>query len=150
MARLRRRRPWAAALRSGALAAAALCAAALPLSRPIRTDADVPTAGNKFLRRTATRDGFAPKRRAVCNALLARAPACADARTRCAATPRSADDEEPDALHAECGDDVTLRWAAEVASSVYAAPLVTDLFADGAKQVVVPTFVHYLEVLQAR
>jgi hypothetical protein len=45
---------------------------------------------------------------------------------------------------------VTLRWASEVSSSVYSAPLITDLFADGTKEVVVPTFVHYLESLEVR
>lgn len=37
-----------------------------------------------------------------------------------------------------------------MASSVYSAPLLTDLFADGTTEVVVPTFVHYLEALEAR
>ncbi len=60
MARARRRAWWAAL--GGA--ACALRAAALPLSRPITRDSDVPSAGNKFLRRAATRDGGAPGRRA--------------------------------------------------------------------------------------
>ena len=38
----------------------------------------------------------------------------------------------------------------ETASSIYATPLIADLFADGKKEVIVPTFVHYLEVLEAR
>ncbi len=33
----------------------------------------------------------------------------------------------------------------EVTSSVYATPLITDLYSDGAKDVVVPSFVHHLE-----
>jgi hypothetical protein len=37
-----------------------------------------------------------------------------------------------------------------VSSSVYSAPLITDLFSDGTKEVVVPTFVHYLESLEVR
>ena len=40
-----------------------------------------------------------------------------------------------------------LRWMTEVSSSVYATPLIHDLYSDGNKDVIVPTFVHYLEVL---
>ena len=43
-----------------------------------------------------------------------------------------------------------MRWAAEVSSSVYSTPLIADVFSDGTKEVVVPTFVHYLELLEAR
>jgi hypothetical protein len=67
--RSRRRVPW---LRGGVLAACALGAAALPLSKPITRDADVVKPGNKFLRRTATRDNRAPGRHA-CTRELARA-----------------------------------------------------------------------------
>jgi hypothetical protein len=35
-----------------------------------------------------------------------------------------------------------------VSSSVYATPLITDLYSDGRRDVVVPGFVHYMEVLQ--
>lgn len=45
-----------------------------------------------------------------------------------------------------CPLNVELSWMAEVSSSVYATPLITDLYSDGAKEVVVPSFVHYLEV----
>ena len=34
----------------------------------------------------------------------------------------------------------------QVSSSVYATPLITDLYSDGRKDIVVPSFVHYLEV----
>jgi hypothetical protein len=34
----------------------------------------------------------------------------------------------------------------EVSSSVYATPLITDLYSDGHKDIIVPSFVHYLEV----
>ena len=34
----------------------------------------------------------------------------------------------------------------EVTSSVYATPLITDLYSDGQKDIVVPSFVHHLEV----
>jgi hypothetical protein len=33
-----------------------------------------------------------------------------------------------------------------VSSSVYASPVITDLYADGRKDIIVPSFVHYLEV----
>ena len=36
----------------------------------------------------------------------------------------------------------------QASSSVYATPLITDLFSDGRKDIVVPSFVHYLEVLE--
>ena len=51
-------------LRGTALAACVLCAAALPLSKPITKDGDVASAkSNKFLQRSATRDNRAPGRR---------------------------------------------------------------------------------------
>ena len=60
------------------------------------------------------------------------------------------EDEEPDLLRGSCPAGVSLRWAAEVSSSVYSAPLIADVYGEGTKQVVVPTFVHYLESLEAR
>jgi hypothetical protein len=47
-----------------------------------------------------------------------------------------------------CPLDVELKWMTEVSSSVYATPLITDLYSDGKKDIVVPAFVHYLEVLE--
>jgi len=55
--------------------------------------------------------------------------------------------EEADVL--ECPLNVALSWMTEVSASVYATPLITDLYSDGAKEIVVPSFVHYLEVLEA-
>ena len=56
-------------------------------------------------------------------------------------------DEEP--LPSEtCPVDLELAWMTEVSASVYATPLVTDLYSDGHKDVVVPAFVNYLEVLE--
>lgn len=46
----------------------------------------------------------------------------------------------------ECPLNVALSWMTEVSASVYATPLITDLYSDGAKEIVVPSFVHYLEV----
>lgn len=37
---------------------------------------------------------------------------------------------------------------AEATSSIYATPLITDLYADGYKDIIVPSFVHFLEVFQ--
>ena len=113
-----------------ACAAAAVLAStgvgALPLSQSIARDADhaAATVGNKYLRREATRDS--------------RAPGAAEAE----------DEDAP--RRSSCSAGVSLRWSAEVASSVYATPLLADLFGDGTKQVVVPTFVQYLESLEAR
>eukprot|EP00891_Asterochloris_glomerata_P005963 jgi/Astpho2/5963/e_gw1.00080.8.1_t len=36
----------------------------------------------------------------------------------------------------------------EVSSSIYATPLITDLYSDGHKDIIVPSFVHYLDVLE--
>jgi hypothetical protein len=49
-----------------------------------------------------------------------------------------------------CPLDVELRWMTQVTSSVYATPVITDLYSDGRKDIVVPGFVHYMEVLQVR
>jgi FG-GAP-like repeat len=43
---------------------------------------------------------------------------------------------------------VQLKWMAETTSSVYATPIITDLYADGFKDIIVPSFVHNLEVFQ--
>ena len=47
-----------------------------------------------------------------------------------------------------CPLDVELKWMTEISSSVYATPLITDLYADGRKDIIVPGFVHYTEVLE--
>lgn len=49
-----------------------------------------------------------------------------------------------------CGTDITLKWMTEVSSSVYATPIIHDLFSDGHKDIIVPSFVHYLEVRFAK
>lgn len=56
---------------------------------------------------------------------------------------RRTDEVEPEGA---CPQNLELRWMSEVASSVYATPLITDLFSDGHKDIVVPSFVHHLEV----
>ena len=56
---------------------------------------------------------------------------------------------EPDEQQAgDCPQNVQLKWMAETTSSVYATPLITDLHADGFKDIIVPSFVHNLEVFQ--
>ncbi|GIL56325.1 hypothetical protein Vafri_11699 [Volvox africanus] len=53
----------------------------------------------------------------------------------------------PGATH--CGRHrLDLAWMSEATSSVYATPLITDLHADGRRDIVVPSFVHYLEVME--
>ena len=57
------------------------------------------------------------------------------------------DDDESASPKDECPANLRLRWMAEVSSSVYATPVIVDLSDDGRKQIVVPSFVHLLEVL---
>ena len=45
-----------------------------------------------------------------------------------------------------CDADLVLKWTTEVSSAIYATPLITDLYSDGARDIVVPSFVHYMEV----
>ncbi|OIT01074.1 PREDICTED: protein DEFECTIVE IN EXINE FORMATION 1-like [Nicotiana attenuata] len=56
--------------------------------------------------------------------------------------------DEDELLNTQCPQDLELRWQTEVSSSVYASPLIADINSDGKLEVVVPSFVHYLEVLE--
>ncbi|KAK4359295.1 hypothetical protein RND71_021524 [Anisodus tanguticus] len=56
--------------------------------------------------------------------------------------------DEDELLNTQCPQHLELRWQAEVSSSVYASPLIADINSDGKLEVVVPSFVHYLEVLE--
>ena len=49
-------------------------------------------------------------------------------------------------LEEVCPQNIALKWHAEASAAVYATPLITDLFSDGRKDVVVPSFLHNLEV----
>ena len=69
---------------------------------------------------------------------------CADPGASCLC--RSADDDEAVPWQGQCDVDIALTWMTEVSSSVYATPIITDLFSDGHKDIIVPSFVHYLEV----
>ena len=66
------------------------------------------------------------------------------------------DDDDPllhhlfalDADAGSCGAPLSHLWTADAgASSIAATPLITDLFSDGSKEIVVPAFVHELEAL---
>ncbi|KAJ6808984.1 protein DEFECTIVE IN EXINE FORMATION 1 [Iris pallida] len=56
--------------------------------------------------------------------------------------------DEDSLLNTKCPRHVELRWQTEVSSSIYATPLIADINGDGKLEVVVPSFVHYLEVLE--
>ena len=56
---------------------------------------------------------------------------------------RIAEEEIP---YDQCPQNIELKWMTEVSSSIYATPLITDLYSDGRKDIIVPSFVHYLEV----
>ncbi|KAH9611995.1 hypothetical protein KSS87_021336 [Heliosperma pusillum] len=56
--------------------------------------------------------------------------------------------DENDLLNSQCPQNLELRWQTEVSSSIYASPLIADINSDGKLEVVVPSFVHYLEVLE--
>ncbi|XP_010312300.1 protein DEFECTIVE IN EXINE FORMATION 1-like isoform X2 [Solanum lycopersicum] len=56
--------------------------------------------------------------------------------------------DEDELFNTQCPQHLELRWQTEVSSSVYASPLIADINSDGKLEVVVPSFVHYLEVLE--
>uniref|UniRef100_A0A803NAR2 Uncharacterized protein n=1 Tax=Chenopodium quinoa TaxID=63459 RepID=A0A803NAR2_CHEQI len=56
--------------------------------------------------------------------------------------------DEDELLNTQCPRNLELRWQAEVSSSIYATPLIADINSDGKLDIVVPSFVHYLEVLE--
>ncbi|ONK68556.1 uncharacterized protein A4U43_C05F13220 [Asparagus officinalis] len=56
--------------------------------------------------------------------------------------------DEDSLLNSKCPRHLEMRWQSEVSSSIYATPLVADINSDGKLEVVVPSFVHYLEVLE--
>ncbi|KAL8121507.1 hypothetical protein AgCh_018293 [Apium graveolens] len=56
--------------------------------------------------------------------------------------------DEDELLNKQCPQNLELRWQTEVSSSIYATPLIADINSDGKLEVVVPSFVHYLEVLE--
>ena len=64
------------------------------------------------------------------------------------ALPDAHDDEEATRPRDHCPANLRLRWMTEVSSSVYSTPVVADLFDDGHREILVPSFVHHLEVLE--
>ncbi|KAE9611022.1 hypothetical protein Lal_00015807 [Lupinus albus] len=56
--------------------------------------------------------------------------------------------DEDALVNSKCPKNLELRWQTEVSSSIYASPLVADINSDGKLEIVVPSFVHYLEVLE--
>ncbi|KAJ4834760.1 Protein DEFTIVE IN EXINE FORMATION 1 [Turnera subulata] len=58
------------------------------------------------------------------------------------------DIDEDKLLNTKCPRNLELRWQTEVSSSIYATPLIADINSDGKLDIVVPSFVHYLEVLE--
>ncbi|GAB2272986.1 Protein DEFTIVE IN EXINE FORMATION 1 [Dionaea muscipula] len=56
--------------------------------------------------------------------------------------------DEDGLLNTQCPQNLELRWQTEVSSSIYATPLIADINSDGKLDIVVPSFVHYLEVLE--
>lgn len=71
-------------------------------------------------------------------------PSCSAPRSPCALVPSSElQDEE---IEDTCPQNIAVKWHAEASSAIYATPLITDLFSDGTKNIVVPAFLHNLEV----
>ncbi|XP_039042295.1 protein DEFECTIVE IN EXINE FORMATION 1-like [Hibiscus syriacus] len=56
--------------------------------------------------------------------------------------------DEDALLNTQCPKNLELRWQSEVSSSIYATPLIVDINSDGKLDIVVPSFLHYLEVLE--
>lgn len=56
--------------------------------------------------------------------------------------------DESALLNTQCPKNLELRWQTEVSSSIYAPPLIADINSDGKLDIVVSSFVHYLEVLE--
>ena len=46
-----------------------------------------------------------------------------------------------------CDHNIHVLWSSQVGSSVFATPTIADLHSDGRKEIVVPTYTHYVEVL---
>ena len=49
-----------------------------------------------------------------------------------------------------CGQDLAVRWHTEVSSSIYATPVITDLYNDGRKDIIIPGFRRRLHILEGR
>ena len=124
----------------------ALCltGAAGQLSDPVSGDHQAKISSNKFLRREATQDHSAKSRYQSKSRQRFTTALQGDEQVdvRCACS-----DEEPG--DSSCPQNVQLRWTTEVSSSIYATPLITDLYSDAHKDIIVPSFVHQVEVTAA-
>eukprot|EP00897_Mesotaenium_endlicherianum_P009798 jgi/Mesen1/8847/ME000053S08251 len=89
------------------------------LSKPITRDEHIHDQRNKFLNREAHED-----------------------------TQATPEIDEESLANTQCPIDLELRWQAEVSSSIYSTPVIADINMDGKQEIVVPSFVHYLEVLE--
>lgn len=49
-----------------------------------------------------------------------------------------------------CPQDLAIRWHTEIGSSIHATPLITDLYSDGRKDIIVPGFHRRLHLLDGR
>lgn len=61
--------------------------------------------------------------------------------------PRKHRDETENSV---CGQDLAVRWHSEVSSSIYATPIITDLYNDGRKDIIIPGFRRRLHILEGR
>lgn len=122
----------------------------------IAKDSDVDASSNKFLQRQANRDQPRINAQPGCAACSA-ASKCSLPHHRSIGQPvtvplgcvcREIMDEVVDPR--TCPQNIALKWHTEIGSSVYATPLITDLFSDGRKDIIVPGFVHNLEVRRCR
>eukprot|EP00887_Chlorella_sp_A99_P003269 scaffold9.g3269.t1 len=52
---------------------------------------------------------------------------------------------QDEVLQDVCPLNIALKWHTEMSSSIYATPLITDLYSDGRKDIVVPAFSHRIE-----
>ena len=112
------------------------------LSNPIALDRQIDQTSNKFLQRRADKDDAVPTVKYVSAQVSLH---CTPPRP----TPRChalCSDEV--LVSGECDANLALKWMTEVGSSIYATPLIHDLYSDGHKDILVPTFVHYLEVVE--
>lgn len=64
---------------------------------------------------------------------------------------RTIEDEEGKGKGSKaCPQDLTIRWHTEVGSSILATPLITDLYSDNRKDIIIPGFRRRVHVLDGR
>ena len=45
-----------------------------------------------------------------------------------------------------CAPPISMKWHSDVGSNIYATPLITDLYSDGERDIIIPTFSRQLQV----